>query len=191
MADVRLTADLHLGHPKVARERGFASVAAHDDAVLGNLAKGASERTLLWVLGDVVFGPDKAGLLRRLRDEVPGRKRLVLGNHDKLHPAVAPNADWGAWSDVFEQVHTMAQVKHDGKVLLLSHFPYDGDHTDESRFDQWRLRDMGDALAHGHTHASQRTSRSANGTVQVHVGLDAWRLRPAALHDVCTIAWAD
>lgn len=189
MPDIRITSDPHLGHPKVAELRGFDSVEAHDDTILRNLARGATDKTLTWILGDVVFGSPQHKLsgLARLRDEVPGHKRLVLGNHDPLHPAVKQNADWGPWLEVFEQIHTAAQVKHDGHTLLLSHFPYDGDNDhradgDQSdRFEQYRLRDLGAVLLHGHTHASTVLSTSAAGTPMVHVGLDAHQLRPVPL----------
>ena len=64
----------------------------------------------------------------------------------------------------------------------MSHFPYDGDHVEGGdRATQWRLHDEGVILLHGHTHSADRVSLSRAGTTQIHVGLDAWGLRPVAL----------
>ena len=58
--------------------------------------------------------------------------------------------------------------------MLLSHFPYDGDHTTTDREQQYRLRDLGLPIVHGHTHAAKIVTRSQEGTLQVHVGWDTW-----------------
>lgn len=183
MTDLRITSDPHLGHRLVSELRGFASIREHDDRIIHNLARDATEQTIWWFLGDIAFG-DKAAGLRRLRDEVPGRKRLVLGNHDPLHPALGRGVAWTEWTDVFEQIHLHGKIRHDGFRFLASHFPYDGDHTREERFDQWRLRDHGAVLLHGHTHGAERVTRSREGSLQVHVGLDAWHLRPVTMADI-------
>ena len=71
--------------------------------------------------------------------------------------------------------------------INIIHYNDDGDHTEEERYDQFRLRDLGTTLLHGHTHSDQRVSRSSNGTLQIHVGLDAWGLKPVTLHQIKTI----
>lgn len=43
---------------------------------------------------------------------------------------------------------------------------------------QYRLRDMGIPIVHGHVHAPYIVSYTQPGTLQVHVGLDAWNLAP-------------
>ncbi|MEL4356919.1 MULTISPECIES: metallophosphoesterase family protein [unclassified Luteococcus] len=183
MADIRITSDTHLGHRLVAGLRGFDDVAAHDDRIIGNLAEGATEDTVWWFLGDIVFGDRPAGL-RRLREQVPGRKRLVLGNHDPIHPYYARQADWEPWRETFEQIHLHAKIRHDGFRLLLTHFSYEGFHPNDDRFAQWRLRDNGAVAVHGHTHGQERTTRSTQGSLQVHVGLDAWHLRPVTPDEI-------
>lgn len=77
--NVYFTADLHLGHAKIAALRGFDSMEKHDDWVIEQLASTAkSSRDVLWILGDIAFG--KHNLVRL--HEVPAMKKLVLGNHD-------------------------------------------------------------------------------------------------------------
>ena len=64
-----------------------------------------------------------------------------------------------------------------GHRVKLSHYPYlcdpEGDHTPESRFEEWRLPDSGQFQMHGHTHSKVQV----RGRL-LHVGLDAHNLRP-------------
>jgi calcineurin-like phosphoesterase family protein len=73
----------------------------------------------------------------------------------------------------------------DGTVVNLSHFPYEGDSHDGDRYTKFRLEDKGTPLIHGHTHAeydklgkAARVSFSKSGTLQIHVGMDAWDYTP-------------
>lgn len=138
--NVYVTSDLHLGHEKVAKLRGFDSVQAHDELVINRWnchVRGNSP--IVYVLGDVMMGDRDRGrkLLKGLRGEL-----LVLGNHDRA----APNNKNGhrhieAMGDVWASVTTSASISYNGQKFLMSHYPYDGDSQEESRFDQWRLRD--------------------------------------------------
>ncbi len=80
-------------------------------------------------------------------------------------------------------------------TVLLSHFPYVGDRGQE-RYAQWRLKDEGLPLLHGHTHSAEEisyTPRINNGggwpTTQMHVGLDAWNLTPVSLEQIGELLW--
>ena len=184
---IQFAADLHLNHPKVAELRGFASVEDHDRIVLANLARNAHAGTITYLVGDVAMGLNKMDCYERLRRTVPGVLRLILGNHDPMHPgnSNAPEL-WQKTQGMFASVGIAAKVNHAGQTYLVSHFPYDGDHTDEERFGQWRLRDLGAPLIHGHTHSSERRSLSSGGTPQVCVSIDAWGLGPATLGSIAS-----
>ena len=54
------------------------------------------------------------------------------------------------------------------------------DHTDAPRFAQYRLPDEGRWLLHGHTHIADQRIHGR----QIHVGLDAWDLRPVPLGEI-------
>lgn len=175
------TADLHLGHAKVAGLRGFDDWIHHDAAVANNWRRVVGERDTVWILGDFSCGRE-AHALRVLRN-LPGRKRLILGNHDAAHPMHrrAPQA-LARYGDVFEYVATAGRVKLAGRDFLLSHFPYQGDHTDEPRYRQWRLPNLGEALLHGHTHRADQGVHQETFALEIHVGLDAWDLTPVPAH---------
>lgn len=94
MSAVFFVSDLHLGHRKIlhyTREaqdkipasvytyRGGATVEEHDEWVIGQLMSvNPNKRTVWYIMGDVAMDESKLPLL----DQVPGRKILVLGNHD-------------------------------------------------------------------------------------------------------------
>lgn len=93
MSSVYFVGDLHLGHRSVLKHttecpgayRGGTTVDEHDEWVLKCLLSvGANKRTMWYILGDVAMDAQKLELLR----QVPGRKVLVMGNHDKFDTEV-------------------------------------------------------------------------------------------------------
>lgn len=93
MSSVYVISDLRLAHRKIVEFtanspgafRGGSTVDEHDEWVIGQmLAVRPNKRTLWWILGDVGFDEEKLGML----DSVPGRKRLLLGNHDLFDTSV-------------------------------------------------------------------------------------------------------
>lgn len=174
MSRVFYTADTHLGHKLVAGLRGFGDDTDAHDAELANAwDRAVSKDDLVWVLGDLTMG----NLERALDwfEQRPGRKRLVLGNHDAGHPMHRDAPKYlKRYYRAFELATTAARTRIGGMEVLLSHFPYTTDHGFEARFPQWRLPDFGAWLLHGHTHAPAWYT----GDREIHVGLDAWGLTP-------------
>lgn len=161
--------DLHFGHSLVARLRGFDSSTEHDEWIAQCWSETVGPRDTVWVLGDHClgnFGLKAAPILSQL----PGTKHTVLGNHDAGHPALRGYlARQKLYREVFDYVGTAASIRHEGEQILLSHFPYAGDHEDtEDRFTQWRLPDEGRYLIHGHLHADRALEgRSLNVGVEI------------------------
>jgi calcineurin-like phosphoesterase family protein len=105
--NVGFCSDLHLGHDLAAELRGFKSVAEHDHTIIAMLQMQCNKRTVLWVLGDVAMRMESMQLLA----DVPGRKKLVRGNHDKLQ--------MGAYLKYFEEIHGI--IRYD--EMWLTHCP--------------------------------------------------------------------
>ena len=184
-----LSSDWHLGHIKVANLRGFDNVFEHDATIIKNVNHLVHSGDTLWILGDVAMGGWKntIGALDGIDHDV--EMHCVLGNHDRPHPSMSSaHKHLFEFQDIsgFESVQTEAVIHYNGSTYMLSHFPYSGDHTDEDRFDQYRLRDEGMPLFHGHTHSNEKFSFSAKGTPQIHVGLDSWNMYPVSIHDAVT-----
>ena len=195
MSAVWFSSDTHFLHAMVARLRGFESSEAHDGAVIERWNHIVRPDDLVWHLGDVGLGNETRVLEQAAR--LNGRKQLITGNHDPCWPGHRDSRKHQRrWLEVFESVQAFAKVRLDGRLVLLSHFPYEGDHTTEERATQFRLRDEGEWLSHGHTHQQNRLGlnpryltimgatdgegiTSTRGR-EVHAGLDAWDLAPVS-----------
>jgi len=192
MGGAWFTSDTHFNHAMVAGLRGFASAEEHNEAVIVNWNAAVSRDDIVWHLGDVGMRKPFLPLIKRLN----GTIHLVAGNHDAVWPGHRDAfRHQREWLEVFASVQPFARRRLGGHHVLLSHFPYAGDHTEQDRHLQYRLRDEGAWLLHGHTHGKERMTFTECPFVpfrgepawrgrQVHVGLDAWDLRPAAAHEV-------
>lgn len=123
MSDHLFTADLHLGHEFVAKERGFRSTEEHDERIISGLQKAVRKHDTLWILGDYSMSMHRYA--RRLLASLPCRKNLIPGNHDPEHPMHR-----SAWKrqrealDVFDAVLPFARVRLQKTNFLMSHLPY-------------------------------------------------------------------
>lgn len=208
MSAVFYTSDLHIGHRLVANERAEragvvlpamlrtpeetdeALVAWHDDTLAKNWDKVVSPSDMVVVVGDISAG-GSASWRRALSwiSQRPGRKRLVAGNHDPVH-GMHRDAfkHFAAFMESFESVESFARIRAEGTACMVSHFPYTGDHSPEDRYSEYRLRDTGVPVIHGHTHSMEKVSFSTAGTAQIHVGADAWGMAPVRASEVVGIA---
>lgn len=174
MSQIWFTSDLHYGHKLVAGHRGFGDdVAAHDAWLADMWTSTVGKDDQVWVLGDIAMS-DTSGALGWI-GSMPGRKHLIVGNHDQVHPMhKSAHKHMKSWMQFFDSIQMSATKKIGNHQVLLSHFPYwsygDGPDRPTARYQQWRMPDLGLPLLHGHVH----------GTVQghgnsLHVGVDAWK----------------
>ena len=145
-----------------------ARVAPDDDAfMLGDIALGGIARTL--------------PIIGRLN----GRITLLWGNHDRGF-AGRTKVDQGARRRYLEagfvEIHDETTVEIAGHVVVLSHFPYDGDSHGPDRYRAHRPVDRGGWVVHGHVHQAWRQRGR-----QINVGVDAWAGRPVALDELAEL----
>lgn len=189
------TSDLHIGHTLVAHHRAMEAgicapweapeidafvTAWHDRTLAAGWDESVKPDDLVWVLGDISAGGSRAqrAALEWLAAR-PGRKRLIAGNHDGCHPLHRDSHKWQPeYLRVFETVQSAGRIRVNGVNVLLSHFPYWADRG-EVRYMQWRLRNIGEPLIHGHTHSDERLDGR-----EIHVGLDAWNLKPVVMQNI-------
>lgn len=153
----RHIADLHFMDPKVAGLRGYDDWRDHDAAVIADWrASVPDDDTVVYVYGDISKGNLESWhyALDQL-SVLPGEKVLIDGNHDPDHPL--NNNGWKkqrAALSVFRAVVQVNAIRLGGRTVMQSHFPYEGDHLGDigERYTQWRLRDEGRWLVHGHVH---------------------------------------
>lgn len=184
-----LTSDTHLDHDFVASLRGFDSTREHDAHVVREWNKRVRHGDTVWVLGDFGMGTPERWIDTALK--LNGTLHLVTGNHDNCAAGFKqPNREkLDEWLTVFASIQQYGKLNYKGETYLLSHYPYGGDHAEEDRHAQWRLRDLGSPLLHGHTHSTERISHSTVGTLQIHVGWDAWG-KPVPLSTIHALAEA-
>lgn len=181
------TSDPHWGHRFVAKLRGFGDDAyLHDQWLQEVYSEAFRAQDVVWWLGDLTMRltPREASIATTNTNPLADH-RLIYGNHDGGHPM---HKDAARHQQTYAKEFRMAQPFAKRKLpevgeVYLSHFPYSGDHTDGDRFEQWRLPDRGVPLIHGHIHGTERVTRSQAGTLQIHVGIDAWR-RPVPEHEI-------
>ena len=194
---VWFTSDLHLRHARLVEIRGFdAEIDAHDESILDAMGAAVGSGDQLWILGDItVGGKDAEDWALRALDEFARTRNvelhLIPGNHDSCHPMANRNSHLRqrVFLDTFASVQLFARRKVAGRTVLLSHFPYTGDHTEEDRGVKYRLQDGGDWLLHGHTHQSAVLDPAVHPR-QIHVGWDSWR-RPVHVDEVAEIIESD
>lgn len=166
MSNIYYHSDWHLNHDFVARTRGFESVEAHDEWLIDNINSVIRPRDQLWVLGDLTMS-SLGNALEKIK-RINGVKHLVLGNHDSGHPMHSrSHSQVRRYYEVFSSVAIHEQHEFSGHRVMLSHFPYSGDHKEEDRHMEWRLPDTGRYLIHGHVHAEWATRGR-----QYNVGVD-------------------
>lgn len=76
-------ADTHFGHENIIRycNRSFESVSEMDKTLIDNWNKTVSNDDIIWVLGD--FALASRDYTKSIIKSLRGRKRLILGNHDR------------------------------------------------------------------------------------------------------------
>lgn len=185
MSRIYYTSDVHFGHKRVSEIRGFETTEKHDQHIIDEWNRVVKKNDIVYVLGDIAVGAHKYAL--DILKDLPGRKHLISGNHDIVHPYHSRGQsknEQQQWLSTFETIQPFLLRKSGGQKFLMSHFPYpeagDGFSREGSRYDQFRLPDMGLPLLHGHTHGketihdsgyTQEWTRIKN---QFHVGWDAW-----------------
>lgn len=178
------TSDTHFGHKNIIKycDRPFKDVPHMNEQLVERWNAVVSNDDWVFHLGDVALGPwtEWDGLLTRLN----GNKVLVIGNHDRIFKGESEKnqvrfmPEYEKWFDI---ITDRAQVElANGVEAELSHFPYDGDSHGGERYREFRTKDNGKVLIHGHTHMNQKVSYSNKGTLQIHVGADAWDFTPVS-----------
>lgn len=179
------TSDLHLGHERIIDlcNRPFNSVDEMNAKIVENWnyeVENDDDRVL--ILGDLAMGPIKESL--KLVTQLRGKKYLVPGNHDRVHPCYPQKAAKGEemrlmYEDVgltilgLEVDFLPKELDRQGPWKLC-HFPTSGDHTTDDRYPEYRPEvPEGDWLIHGHVHNLWRV----NGR-QINVGVDMWDFTP-------------
>lgn len=184
------TADLHLGHANIIEYTGrpFADVDEMNYTLIDNWNSVVGRNDEVIVLGDMVLG--KLSETLPLVGLLNGRKVLLAGNHDrcwvggtgkrKASPAAIQRYLDAGFDEIWQGVVFLRVCnKHD---VLACHFPYIGDSHDRDRFDEYRPKDTGLYLLHGHVHTAWQVRDR-----MINVGTDMWQFCPVAEEQLAEI----
>ncbi len=160
---VFFTADTHFGDAHILRQRGarFATIEAHDAALIARWNETVAPEDSVWHVGDFAAHADRAYCAAAF-ERLNGVKRLVRGNHDSKRVLAL------AWAD--PPVESARITLPDGAGglcrLFLAHYAHRA----------WPGLWRGTRHLYGHTHGTLADTRRS-----CDVGVDAWDYRPVAL----------
>lgn len=172
--------DLHHEHDLVAKERNFSSTDEHDAHWMDRWAAKVGKNDSIWILGDLAMR-NPSRVLEVIRYLPGAEKHLIAGNHDNCHPMHRDaHRHQKRYLDVFDSVQTFARHRIAGNDFALSHFPFEGDGPGRpDRHAQWRLRNEGNWVIHGHVHNAWTIKDR-----QINVGVDRWMDGPVSEDEI-------
>jgi calcineurin-like phosphoesterase family protein len=190
------TSDFHWYHTNILSynpNRNCFSIEEMNNKIINNINDLVKENDELWVIGDLSMAIRPIEVLSSLI--ICKNLFLISGNHDwcsathkksntpeKLKYWINFYESHG-WSVQSDQVYLDA-TDDSGQVFLLCHLPYrdtDNKHdTYKKRYSDSYPEDTGTILLHGHTHSTEKISVSKRGTLQIHIGIDAWDMKPVS-----------
>ena len=144
MKDIWLISDTHFNHAdiltfsdKVGKPvRDFSSVDTMNQCMMDNWAKVVKPNDIVYHLGDVLFGHNKVDWMQANFDKLPGKKHLVLGNHDNPKFLLP----------FFKSIQLGVEIGQ----LVLTHAPLHSQTLDERH----RWGEGAVLNVHGHTHTN-------------------------------------
>lgn len=119
------------------------------------------DEDLVYILGDLTMQRKATQELEELLASLRGRKRLILGNHDKI--PVFDYLDIG-----FESVHTSYEMEYEGHKLFMCHDPAWGEAVSEDCL-----------VLCGHVHTFFKIYRN-----RINVGVDVWNYHPISIDTI-------
>ena len=147
MADTFVISDTHFNHAPILTFKdyagqppraGFTEVDHMNQVMLDNWNDTVGPNDTVIHCGDVLFGMDKVDWLTNVFAKLPGKKRLVLGNHDNVKMLAPFFKDIQMWIDMSD------------KGLLFTHTPQHPSTLAEShRFGTGPILNV-----HGHIHSN-------------------------------------
>ena len=160
------TSDWHLDHANIILycNRPFKSVARMNKTILSNYRQAVADEDEVYFLGDLAMrGPDNLNWYINTFGKLPGRKHLVLGNHDRLNPFQYEDAG-------FTSIHTALHLE-----LLDLYLVHDPAKSIVRRDKDW-------ICGHVHNLFGKLIKRNV-----VNVSVDVWDFKPANLDEVLAV----
>lgn len=166
MNKIFFTADLHFGHENILKhmpDRPFAAeglIKEHDAWLLSLWKSTADRKDDIYILGDLTSYKDEGA--RQLLEKLPGRKHLIVGNHDS---SVRTYASYFASIKTLRTIvikPTRCPFLGKDLRLVLCHYP----------LITWNLKPQGSIMLHGHCHGKLDEYNAKSSDLRFDVGID-------------------
>lgn len=158
---IYFTADWHLNHEKIIKycDRPFSNIKEMNNTIIRNYKEVIDDNDTVYFLGDLCLYREhmKESFIKTF-SKLPGRKILIMGNHDYLNPFTYIECG-------FESVHTSLLFNEN---IVLVHDPSIAK-VDKTKY--WLC---------GHVH---KLFKSLNGNI-INVGVDVWKFYPVNLQRI-------
>lgn len=184
--NVLFWSDMHIGHAKpwIYAARGFKTVAEHDDTLVHRWNEACTDRSVVFHLGDLVFGDPEGKrfeeLTRRLRF---GTLYVMLGNHISGHRQVYQRV-LGDGLDAGEELYPLTWDLGHKRVVFLPQYA-EATIAKQSfilchyAIEAWNGGHKDAYHLHGHSHGNLITKRAHRRDV----GVDCYA-RPVSAADL-------
>ena len=162
-ARVWVASDHHFNHKRIIElsQRPFESLGHMNIELVRRHTELVAPEDVFIALGDLCLGNFEESL--GYAAMLTGQKFLVPGNHDRVSSAMRQRpGSKERFQAMYEDAgftvlpETGVTVDIGGHRFALSHYPYQGDHTESDRHVALRPHDDGLPLLHGHIHALRR-----------------------------------
>jgi calcineurin-like phosphoesterase family protein len=114
MNNTFFTSDLHFGHSNIIKydNRPFHNIEEMDTVLIKKWNNKVDKNDTVYILGDISWYNDDKTF--DIYNQLNGHKRLIKGNHDRLH---------GKVKNCFESIKDYDEINISNKTLVMSHYP--------------------------------------------------------------------
>lgn len=184
---IYFSSDHHYGHKNVITycNRSYSSIEEMNADLIYKWNSVVKSDDTVYYLGDFSLGKN---WVREIAPKLSGEIHLIAGNHDWCHPVCHRNKE--AKKLKYEQLYLESgfkSIKLEDKLVindqevLLHHMPYlgSGDHAEQERYSNYRPKNNGGWLLHGHVHNLWKQKDK-----QINVGVDQWNGFPVSIKEI-------
>jgi len=180
MSNTWFWADPHLDHEAIIGYCGrpFKTMKEMNNTLIANYRQRVQPEDTVYIVGDVSLrGPENIGFYRRMfQKTLPGKKHLILGNHDGLKPFAYVDAG-------IISVHTSLVITDwDGNEYVLNHddAPSCIDRLPENPWNKEAPKPFYSRIwLCGHVHDLYKTCQNV-----INVGVDVWNYKPVDFNTI-------
>ena len=176
--DHLFTSDHHFGHHNVIKycDRPFTSTQQMDEMMVLKWNETVLPNDEVYYLGDFAMHPV---VVSKILPCLNGTKYLIMGNHDRCFKG---NSDrWKLhYTDAgFERLLRETQIEIANQLVRLHHFPYQNPNDPDQRYFDYRPKNDGRWLLHGHVHNRWKIQNR-----QINVSVEVWDYKPVSLAEI-------